>query len=441
MNHKKPIVSIPFILIIFLLAYLSGIGCNCNTEDDKVSSEGNSVDDDDDDDNDNDNDDNNDNDNDDDVTPAENPAFIITTRIVDGDLDNPQAMLYRVAKGVPEKETSSKKSVYDHNSIDLELCMNNVNRTYPEVIAQPARFGKMQCKDDGTIVMTYKDLTTLELVLIEDSTGVWNRTVLSVLDQPFFSLSVDYDFVIDSAQNMHVVYSNNQSTYYMTDVSGTWTTEIILDEYAFNQTLKVDSAGSAHLLFTSFDPAGILEFLTYANNEAGTWQSESIWTGFDNLFFGSTLKDSTLSIGPNDETVVEYLFKTYSEIPDYECISFSMRYRTTNPVSIQELIPFQTAFPSLAFDSNGSELLAFASDPCSDDYSAGPLEPVMFAERTGFWTWNSEIVDQASVRDMVMVIDPSGYAHIAFISENYTETIRYTNNITGNWTGFSESPF
>lgn len=122
---------------------------------------------------------------------------------------------------------------------------------------------KMDSFDKTHIV--YSDSALSEIRHATNQSGFWTFNVIAQ------NTGTDFDLVIDSSDNLHLIYDNS-GLHYAFNSSGIWNIEPIscVDTSLSNYALRLDAYGYAHIVSTSG---------YYYTNISGSWQCEPIGTG------------------------------------------------------------------------------------------------------------------------------------------------------------------
>ena len=127
--------------------------------------------------------------------------------------------------------------------------------------------------DDGSLNVAYYDSTRYLLKLATKTTSTW--LVESIASSLLNVTTVGMDR--DGTGKLHLVVNPNGKVTYLTNASGSWSSEIIGDNHvifgnAATCAIAVDAAGKVHVGYYDYT-SGTLKYVT---NESGAWITQTV---------------------------------------------------------------------------------------------------------------------------------------------------------------------
>jgi hypothetical protein len=142
---------------------------------------------------------------------------------------------------------------------------------------------------------------------ITNASGTWSTDIIDIIQGGFYPNS---SIAVDSAGNVNIIYNSNYSLKYATNSSGVWISETVDSSLPSNPhfSLAVDSYGNSHVSY--LDSSYLNESLRYAKNVSGVWENYII----DDA--GVEVAPTSIAIDDDDKVHIIYNY------------SFGLRYVT-----------------------------------------------------------------------------------------------------------------
>lgn len=231
----------------------------------------------------------------------------------------------------------------------------------------------------------------------------WSPTIVGSNVTGLLSSSIQ----IDTADKVHLSYSTDNGTYYMSNKSGAWVKETITSgKYA---DLAVDSNNSIHIASCLYD-------LKYITNVSGSWTEEIIET-----YPSAIVTSSSLVLDSSNKAHIVY----------YETNSGSLKY-ATNKNGAWEISTIDTnrvgAHNDIAINTNGKLHISYRDELNND---------LKYATNAS-GTWQTQAIDTNGNVGMYtsIAVDSGNKVHIAYKKYNSESNaeLKYATNSTGVWT-------
>ena len=210
---------------------------------------------------------------------------------------------------------------------------------------------------------------------------------------------------IDSNGFRHVAYYSGYTTgytlTYATDMSGTWTREVVDSSALYigqHTSIAIDSNDKVHISY--FDDTNT--DLKYATNAGGAWATVSVDTS-------SVGKYTSIAVDSNDVVHISY----------YDTSFRDLKYATCSAVCSQA-----SSWTTLTIDSSGivghtSSIAIDSSDTIHISYRASTLGNIKYATCSSscstISSWTTTTIDNSGeATDPSIVVDSNDDVHIAY---------------------------
>jgi len=218
--------------------------------------------------------------------------------------------------------------------------------------------------------------------------------------------------VVDSNDDVHVVYDAVGGITYGKKSGGSWSTTIVsATGGGGNDGLIIDSNDKAHIIY--YDTDGDTK---HATNATGSWQIEVVFTG-PSSEIATDIK--------SDDTIVF----TYERSDVLYCYEGSWGSWSSTSWSY---VAHAIGYPAVAIDSNDKIYIFFSYIDSGDDEDS--MDVLQRTDATGSWVESTVISEGVKLYNLYAHIDSQDYIHL-MVSNNDDGDPHYYSNKSGSWAG------